>query len=105
VEVIKRDGRKVDFDPDKVVIAISKANRDVGGKDKISRASIQEIVEEIENKKKQTMTVEEIQDAIERKLMEFGKFMLAKKYILYRDRRAMVCFQKNIYFTETVEPW
>ena len=90
MEVIKRDGRKVDFDPDKVVIAISKANRDVGGKDKISRASIQEIVEEIENKKKQTMTVEEIQDAIERKLMEFGKFMLAKKYILYRDRRAMV---------------
>lgn len=90
MEVIKRDGRKVDFDPDKVVIAISKANRDVGGKDKISRASIQEIVEEIENKKKQAMTVEEIQDTIERKLMEFGKFMLAKKYILYRDRRAMV---------------
>lgn len=41
MDVIKRDGRKVDFDPDKVVIAISNANKDVGGKDKISRASIQ----------------------------------------------------------------
>ena len=90
MDVIKRDGRKVDFDPDKVVIAISNANKDVGGKDKISRASIQLIVEEIENKKKATMTVEEIQDVIERKLMEFGKFNLAKKYILYRDRRAMI---------------
>ena len=36
------------------------------------------------------MSVEEIQDIIERKLMEFGKVTLAKKYILYREKRALI---------------
>ena len=37
MKIVKRDGRKVDYDRDKIVIAISKANKEVGGKDKISR--------------------------------------------------------------------
>ena len=90
MKVIKRDGREVEYDKDKIIIAISNANKEVGGKDKISRASIEEIVKYIEEKPKATLTVEEIQDIIERKLMEFGKFTLAKKYILYRDRHALV---------------
>ena len=90
VTVIKRDGRKTEFDADKIVIAISKANKDVTGKDKISRSDVAEIVKHIEQNAKLSMTVEEIQDAIERKLMEYGKFELAKKYILYRERRAIV---------------
>ena len=90
MKVIKRDGRKVDYDSDKIVIAISKANRDVGGKDKVSRSSIEFITKYIEGLNKPTMHVEEIQDIIERKLMEFGKFALAKKYILYRERHAML---------------
>ena len=90
MKVTKRDGRIAEFDEDKIIIAISNANKEVGGKDKISRASIEEIVKFIADKKQATMTVEEIQDIIERKLMEFGKFTLAKKYILYRDRHALV---------------
>ena len=90
MKVIKRDGRKVEYDSDKIVIAISKANKDVGGKDKISRADIEFITKYIENLEKTTMSVEDIQDIIERKLMEFGKFKLAKKYILYRDKHALI---------------
>ena len=90
MKVIKRDGRKVEYDSDKIVIAISKANKDVGGKDKISRADIEFITKYIEKLEKPTMSVEDIQDIIERKLMEFGKFKLAKKYILYRDKHALI---------------
>ena len=90
MKVKKRDGRVAEFDADKIIIAISKANKEVGGKDKLSRVAIEEIIKGIEENKKQTISVEEIQDIIERKLMEFGKFTLAKKYILYRDRHALV---------------
>jgi ribonucleoside-triphosphate reductase len=90
MKVIKRDGRKVEYDSDKIVIAISQANREVGGKDKVSRSSIEFITKYIESLNRPTMTVEEIQDIIERKLMEFGKFTLAKKYILYREKHAML---------------
>jgi len=90
MKVIKRDGRKVEYDRDKIIIAISNANKEVGGKDKISRASIEEIVKSIEEINKASIGVEEVQDSIERKLMEFGKFTLAKKYILYRERHAIV---------------
>ena len=90
MKVIKRDGRKVDYNSDKIVIAISNANKEVGGKDKVSRSSIEFITKYIESLNKPSMHVEEIQDIIERKLMEFGKFTLAKKYILYRDKHAMI---------------
>jgi len=90
MKVIKRDGRKVEYDSNKIVIAISKANKEVGGKDKISRSLIDFITKYIESLEKPTMSIEEIQDIIERKLMEFGKFTLAKKYILYRDKHALI---------------
>ena len=90
MKIIKRDGRKVDYDRDKIVIAISKANKEVGGKDKISRGDIAFITKYIESLEKSSINVEDIQDIIERKLMEFGKFTLAKKYILYREKHAMI---------------
>ena len=90
MKIIKRDGRKVEYDSDKIVIAISQANKEVGGKDKISRANIEFITKYIESLGKATMHVEDIQDIIERKLMEFGKFTLAKKYILYREKHDLI---------------
>ena len=48
MKVIKRDGRKVDYNSDKIVIAISNANKEVGGKDKISRSSIEFITKYID---------------------------------------------------------
>lgn len=87
MKVIKRDGRKVEYDSDKIVIAISQANKEVGGKDKISRTNIEFITKYIESLEKSTMSVEDIQDIIERKLMELGKFTLAKKDIPHVQRQ------------------
>ena len=88
--VVKRDGRKVEYDGDKIILAISQANKEVSAKDKLSRAGIEEIIKYIESLEKTTISVETIQDIIERKLMEAGKFTLAKKYILYRDKHALI---------------
>ncbi len=90
MKVIKRDGRKVEYDSNKIIVALSSANKDVRGKDKLSRSGIEEVICEIENKQKASMTVEEIQDIIERKLMMLGKFALAKEYILYRDKHSII---------------
>ena len=90
MKVIKRDGRKVDYDRDRIIIAISRANRDVSGKDKISRSSIECITSYIEGLNRSSISIEEIQDIIEEKLMEFGKYALAKKYILYREKHALI---------------
>ncbi len=88
--IIKRNGSKVPYNKEKIVIAISKANKEVKGRDKVSRSGIEEVVKAVENQPKSTLSVENIQDIVERKLMELGKFELAKKYILYRERRSIV---------------
>jgi len=88
--IVKRDGRKVEYDSNKIIVALSSANKDVKGKDKLSRSGIEEVIKEIESKNKSSMNVEEVQDIIERKLMELGKFALAKEYILYRDKHAII---------------
>ncbi len=90
MKVIKRDGRSVDYDVRKIEIAINKANNEVSNKEKVSKEQIQEIVDYIENLGKKRMLVEDIQDIIEMKLMDFKKFELAKKYIVYRYNRALV---------------
>lgn len=89
-KVIKRDGTKVDYNSEKIIIAISKANKDVAKRDKVSRADIAKITDYIENLGKTTISIEDIQDIIERKLMELGKFELAKQYILYREKHDIV---------------
>ena len=48
--IVKRDGRKVEYDSNKIVLAISSANKDVKGKDKLSRSGIEEIIKEVESK-------------------------------------------------------
>ena len=90
MKVIKRDGRAVDYDRTKIEIAIEKANNEVRGKEKASKSDIKEMISYIESLDKKRMLVEDIQDIIEEKLMEIGKFELAKKYIVYRYTRALV---------------
>ena len=90
MKVIKRDGRKVDYNSDKIVIAISNANKEVGGKDKISRSSIEFITKYIESLNRPSMHVEEIQDIVENELMDRKFFNLARKYVTYRYQRALV---------------
>lgn len=90
MKIIKRDGTIVDYDPEKIRVAIQKANNEVLRKDKISKEQIKEIIAYIEELNKPRILVEDIQDIIEEKLMEFGKYSLAKKYITYRYTRELV---------------
>ncbi len=90
MNVVKRDGRTVDYDRNKIFIAIQKANAGVNKDDRVEESRINQIILGIEAMKKPTMQVEEIQDIIEMKLMEDGKFALAKNYIIYRYTRELV---------------
>ena len=88
--VIKRDGTTVEYDRNKIEIAIEKANNEVSESERISREEIEMILDYIEQRKVQRILVEDIQDIIEQKLMELNKFVLAKIYIVYRYTRALV---------------
>lgn len=90
MKIIKRDGRAVDYDREKIKIAIEKANKEVRPKERANKEDIKEIIEYIEELGKKRMLVEDIQDIIEEKLMEIGKYELSKKYIVYRYTRALV---------------
>ena len=90
MKIVKRDGHIVDYDSEKIRVAIKKANTEVRGKEKATQEEIEEIIKYIEDLNKKRILVEDIQDIIEEKLMEFGKYQLAKKYITYRYTRALV---------------
>lgn len=90
MKIIKRDGTIVDYDPEKIRIAIGKANNEVSKKEKATEEDINNIIGYIEELKKSRILVEDIQDIIEKKLMEIGKYQLAKQYITYRYTRALV---------------
>ncbi len=90
MQVIKRNGNIVDFDQIKIEVAINKANNEVAAKERASKAEIKQIINHIISLNKKRMLVEDIQDIIEQKLMEFGHFDLAKCYIIYRYNRALI---------------
>ncbi len=90
MKVTKRDGRIVDYDRNKIVVAIQKANAEVDRYEQVSEEKIDAIVAGIENKHADNLMVEDIQDMIEQKLMSEHKYALAKKYIIYRYTREMV---------------
>lgn len=83
--VIKRDGRQVPFDKSKIINAISLAFRDVNLEDVNHIAD--KIADEINNNKNEVLSVEEIQDIVEKKLMCSSYKEVAKAYIIYRNER------------------
>ena len=90
MKVIKRDGRAVDYNRDKIKIAIEKANNEVKPKERATKEEISEITKYIEELDKKRILVEDIQDIIEQQLMDRKRFDLAKKYMIYRYTRALV---------------
>ena len=90
MKIVKRDGRIVEYDSNKIRIAINKANQEVPEECMVSSKEIENIIRSIERLKKKRMLVEDIQDIIEEKLMALGKYELAKIYIIYRYTRALV---------------
>ena len=90
MKVIKRDGTTVDFDSSKIVVAIQKANAVVDPQDRIEEYKILEIARNVQSRNRMRLLVEDIQDIVEHSLMDAGKFELAKQYIIYRYKRALV---------------
>ena len=89
--IIKRDGRRVPYDISKIQTAISKAMASAGRKDEQECARLARLVEERLLEKYgdsgKSPTIEDIQDMVEKVLMENGYAYIAKKYILYRAER------------------
>ena len=93
MKIIKRSGKEVAFDVTKIVAAIEKANNEVTDEKKLTHGQITDIASSVE-KLCATLTraasVEEIQDMVEDGLMKAGKFDVARKYITYRYKHALV---------------
>ena len=90
MQVVKRDGSIVAFDRSKIVSAIQKANNSVDEEDRISQDMIERITRSIEQRHRSRLLVEDIQDMVEKQLMEQDKYVLAKNYIIYRYNRALI---------------
>ena len=90
MKIVKRDGHIVDYCPEKIELAIKKANEEVAEEDRVSDIQIRNIVKYVEGLKKKRMLVEDIQDIIEYRLIALGKYALAKEYITYRYTRELV---------------
>lgn len=90
MQVIKRDGSTVSFDRHKIVVAIQKANKAVEEGERLPESDIDTIASFVEGKKRKRFLVEDIQDMVEKKIMNRGRYELAKAYIIYRYNRALV---------------
>ncbi|MCR4925549.1 MAG: anaerobic ribonucleoside triphosphate reductase [Clostridiales bacterium] len=89
--IVKRDGREVPFSVEKIAKAIYQAAQAMGGKDYDEAYAIaQEVGKYIESNGNTKPTVEQIQDAVEKVLIETGHARTAKVYILYRAERSRV---------------
>ena len=87
MNVIKRDGSEVIFTREKIINAITKANNELPSSKQLNKTSIQQIAYEVE-KQCQTynraVSVEEIQDMVEKELLKVGTYDLTKNYMIYR---------------------
>ena len=90
MQVVKRDGKFAEYDRTKIAVAIGKANAEVEEGERASEKEIKQILDFIEHKGRKRMLVEDIQDIIEERLMAYGHYELAKKYIIYRFTRALI---------------
>ena len=92
MKIIKRSGEEKEFDIGKIENAIRKASQAVDYKNALSEGRIKLIAEEVAGvcaARDRAMTVEEVQDVVENKIMEMGSHEIAKKYIVYRYKRQL----------------
>lgn len=93
MKIIKRNGSEVIFDPQKIVIAVTKANDSVVPSARMSAVQIKRIAEDVESAAlniNRALSVEEIQDMVEDQIMNQRAFDVARRYITYRYNRALV---------------
>lgn len=90
MKVQKRDGRIAVYDAGKIRAAIEKANETVEAGERADAGLIEETIRYVEERSGEVMPVESIQDIIEAHLVEQNKYVLAKKYMIYRFQRALL---------------
>ena len=91
VQVLKRDGSSVPFNPNKIISAISKA----GDVDESLKQSIAQDIEKLAEKT-QSISVEDIQDEVELRLMNSPYRKVAREYVRYRYKRELVRQNNNM---------
>lgn len=92
MKIIKRNGQEMLFDKTKIEHAVARANDEMDDFAKISEETIAHLAEDVEKECKhmgRSVSVEEIQDMVENRLMAMNQFALARKYITYRFSRAL----------------
>ena len=92
MKIIKRNGSEADFDINKIIVAVSKANA-ACKKEELSQSQIHEIAEYVEFKTlkaNRAFSVEEIQDIVENQIMAQGAFEVARLYVKYRYNRSLI---------------
>ena len=93
MKLIKRNGAETIFDREKIAAAVRKANEAVDEDERITVGKINKIALAVESrceKLGRAVNVEEVQDMVENELMRSGAFILARAYITYRFKRALV---------------
>ncbi len=93
MKIIKRSGAEVTFDPNKIIVAVTKANQSVVPSHRMTEVQIKRIAEDVESAAaniNRSLSVEEIQDMVEDQIMNQRAFDVARRYITYRYNRALV---------------
>ena len=93
MKIIKRSGAEVTFDPEKIIVAVTKANESVVPSQRMSTIQIKRIAEDVESAAaniNRSLSVEEIQDMVEDQIMNQRAFDVARRYITYRYNRALI---------------
>ncbi len=90
MRIQKRDGRIVPYEEEKITAAIQKANNEVEEKDRAGEELMREILTAVKDEGRELQAVEHVQDVIEQHLVQGNKYVLAKKYIVYRYQRSLM---------------
>ena len=93
MKIIKRSGAEVDYDITKIIAAVQKANESVPAAERMTQEQIRKIADNVRNAcedMNRALNVEEIQDLVENQIMDLRAFGVARNYITYRYRRALV---------------
>ena len=93
LKIIKRSGSEMIFDGEKIVAAVEKANNEVIPKERLTDEQVRSIAKTVEGicaDMGRSLNVEEIQDLVENEIMQHRAFSVARKYITYRYKRALV---------------
>ncbi len=90
MRIQKRDGRIVPYEEEKITAAIEKANNEVEEKDRAGEELVREILTAVKDEGRELQAVEHVQDVIEQHLVQGNKYVLAKKYIVYRYQRSLM---------------